>query len=85
MPIFNKNVNTDKASKEDEEIKIIGIITTKLLCRKWMAHEVLCYIKYRFQGYRVDCGKNYLFNRGSVLQDLQQCTDLKLYVQIKLF
>lgn len=34
MPIFNKNVNTDKASKEDEEIKIIGIITNEVTVPK---------------------------------------------------
>lgn len=34
MPIFNKNVNSDKASKEDEEIKIIGIITNEVTVPK---------------------------------------------------
>ena len=34
MPIFNKNINTDKTSKEYEEIKIIGIITNEVTVPK---------------------------------------------------
>lgn len=80
MPAFNKKIHSNKEYVEDEEIRIIGIITNEVTVPKMdgTRGSALYKIPLNFQEHLVDYGQNYLSNYGIFHQDLQLCTDLKL-------